>query len=230
MLKKALFFLLCFSSLHAMAQEGKTNSAYSKPSRDYFMFQLGYDNWLKTPDSVKIGGGLNRSANVYLCYDFPIKNSNFSFAAGVGVGTSHIFFENQKLVIDDTLTQIQFVGDNDRYKRFKYSLAYVESPFELRYFTNKENRNKGFKAAIGLKVGALVNAHTKGKVIYNNKPINEKVSTRRYLETWRVASTLRLGYGNFSVYGAYHLNSLFRVGNGPEGVTPYSVGICISGL
>ncbi len=213
-----------------MAQSNKSTSPYSKPSRDYFMFQLGYDGWSNTPDSVNIGG-LSRSANVYLCYDFPIKNSNFSFAAGAGIGTSGLFFQDQKVIIDDTLTQIQFVDvEEDTYKKFKYALAYAEVPFELRYFTNKQNRNKGFKAAIGLKVGALINAHTKGKRIYNNKPIWEKVSTRRFLETYRAAGTLRMGYGNFSVYGAYHINSLFRVGNGPEGVQPYSIGVCISGL
>lgn len=228
MLRKAIFTILCFISLAATAQT-ETDAAYSKPSRDYFMFQLGYDGWAGAPDSVNIGG-LSRSVNAYLCYDFPIKASNFSFAAGVGFASSNISFNNQKVVIDDTLTQIQFLDDNDEYKRFKLSLNYIEAPLELRYFSNKLNRNKGFKMAIGMKVGALVNAHTKSVRDYNSKPIREKVSTRRFIETYRVAGTLRAGYGNFSIYGQYGLNNLFRIANGPEGVVPFSVGICISGL
>lgn len=228
MLRKAIFTILCFISLGASAQS-ITDAAYSKPSRDYFMFQLGYDGWQGAPDSVNIGG-LSRSLNMYLCYDFPIKASNFSFAAGVGIASSNIFFKNQKVIVGDTTAQIQFLDDGDEFKRFKYSLNYLEAPLELRYFSNKLNRNKGFKMAIGLKVGALVNAHTKSVRDFNSKPIREKVSTRRFIETYRVGGTFRAGYGNFSVYGQYGLNGLFRAGNGPEGVVPFSIGICISGL
>ena len=228
MLKKAIFTLLCFISLGAAAQD-ETDAAYSKPSRDYFMFQVGYDGWLNAPDSIQFGG-ISRSLNMYLCYDFPIKTSNFSFAAGVGIASSNIFFKNQQVDIGDTLTEIQFLDDEGRFKRFKYSMTYFEAPLELRYFSNKQNRNKGLKAAIGMKVGALINSHTKGVRDFNNKPIREKESTRRFLETYRIGATARLGYGNFSVYGQYGLNSLFRVGNGPQNIVPFSVGICISGL
>lgn len=228
MLKKAIFTVLCFVSLAATAQND-LDAAYSKPSKDYFMFQLGYDGWVGAPDSVSIGG-LSRSLNIYLCYDFPIKTSNFSFAAGVGIASSNIAFSDQQLVIGDTNTQIQFLDDNDVFKRYKLSLNYVEAPLELRYFSNKLNRNKGFKAAIGMKVGALINSHTKSVRDFNEKPIREKVSTRRFIETYRVGGTLRVGYGNFSVFGQYSLNGLFRPGNGPQDVFPYSVGICISGL
>jgi hypothetical protein len=228
MFKNIVFIVLCFVSLSVGAQN-TSDAAYSKPSKDYFMFQMGYDGWAGAPDSVNIGG-ISRSMNAYLCYDFPIKTSNFSFAAGVGVASSNIFLKDQKAIIGDSLTEIQFLDDNDEFKRFKYSLTYLEAPLELRYFSNKKNRNKGFKAAIGMKVGALINAHTKSVREFNNKPIREKVSTRRFIETYRVGGTLRFGYGNFSVYGQYGLNTLFRVGNGPQEVIPFSVGICISGL
>ena len=228
MLRKAIFTILCFVSLAATAQT-VTDAAYSKPSRDYFMFQFAYDGWMGAPDSVNIGG-LSRSVNVYLCYDFPIKSSNFSFAAGVGVASSNLFFKDQKVIVNDTNTQIQFLSDNDELKRFKLSLNYIEAPLELRYFSNKLNRNKGFKMAIGMKVGALVNAHTKSVRDFNSKPIREKVSTRRFIETYRVGGTVRAGYGNFSIYGQYGLNRLFRVGNGPQEIVPFSIGICISGL
>ncbi len=228
MLKRAIFTVLCFVSLGATAQN-VSDAAYSKPSKDYFMFQVGYDGWSGAPDSIGLGG-ISRSMNAYLCYDFPIKTSHFSFAAGAGVASSNMSFKDKEIIIGDSITQIQFVDDDGEFKRYKYSLTYLEAPLELRYFSNKQNRNKGFKAAIGMKVGALINAHTKSVREFNNKPIREKVSTRRFIETYRVSGTLRAGYGNFSVYGQYGLNTLFRAGNGPQGVTPFSVGICISGL
>ena len=44
MLRKAIFVLLCFISFKATAQN-EADAAYSKPSRDYFMFQVEYDGW-----------------------------------------------------------------------------------------------------------------------------------------------------------------------------------------
>ena len=232
-MRKIIWILLALLSVKQLSaqttnlKEQKSN--YQKPSKDYLMLQLGFDGWSNLPDSVKLGG-LSRSFNAYLCYDFPIMASNFSFAAGVGVGSSHIFLKDQQIVLNDTQIAIQFIPETESFKKYKISLTYIEAPFELRYFQNKENRNRGVKAAIGLKIGTLLNSHTKGKYTLNNKPIIEKVSTKRYIESWRFAATARVGWGNFSLYGSYHLNSLFRVNSGPENVRPYSVGICLSGL
>jgi hypothetical protein len=220
-----VFALLTTFTVNAQTEKKiNTTKAYSK---DFVMLQFGYNNWLNAPDSIKIGG-FSRFANVYLCYDFPIQKSNFSFAAGAGVGSSHIFLNKQKAVLNDTPSSIRFVADT--FKKNKIAMTYVEAPFEIRYFSDKENRNKGIKAALGLRVGALLNSHWKGKYKFNNKPIVEKVSTKRFIETYRVAVTARVGYGNFSVIGTYSLNNLFRVNNGPAGVTTYSIGLCLSGL
>jgi hypothetical protein len=57
----------------------------------------------------------------------------------------------------------------------------------------------------------------------------EKINTKAYLEPWRFAATGRLGWGNFSVFGAYNLTKLYKESQGPE-ITPYSIGLCITGL
>jgi hypothetical protein len=107
--------------------------------------------------------------------------------------------------------------------------AYFEAPFELRYFQNNVNKNKGFKAAVGLRIGTLLQAHTKGVYSSSGTKTTDKVVSKRFLDTWRFAATARVGYGNFSLYMAYNLNTLFKAGFGPD-ITPYSVGLCISGL
>lgn len=223
-------FLILSMSMQAQTTP-KTNtkaSSYSLPSRDYVMLQIGYENWLNAPDTLQIGG-LGRSFNGYICYDFPISKSNFSFAAGLGVGVSNIYLKKQTIALTDTTTSVYFINSTT-YKKYKLTTTYIEAPFELRYFSDKEDRNKGYKVSIGMKVGALISSHTKGKRTLNNKPIVEKVSTKRYIETWRYAATARIGWGNFSVYGQYQLSNLFRVNNGPENIRPYQIGICLSGL
>lgn len=233
MIKNILSILMLLISMNTIAQSTnvslKKNNSYSKPSRDYVMLQFGYENWLGVDDSIKITG-IGRAFNAYICYDFPLSKSNFSFAAGAGVGASNIYFSNQSINLTDTFTSISFIPEIYEYKKYKLTTCYLEAPFELRYFTNKENRNKGFKAAVGLKVGTLLTSHTKGKREVNDKPITDKVITKRYLESVKYAATLRLGYGNFSVYGQYSIGNLFKVNSGPENIRPYQLGICISGL
>ena len=211
--------------------EGEKKSAtIRKPARDFFMFQLTYDNWMDTPDSVNITG-FGHGINVYVCYDFPIAKSNFSFAGGIGIGTSSLYFNNQQLIFTDTgaAAGVRFAPETKDYKKFKFATTYLEAPFELRFFGNKENRNKGFKAAIGLRIGTLVGAHTKAKYTVEGSKATDKVNTKRFLENWRFAGTLRLGWGNFTLFGSYGLNSVFKENAGPE-VVPYSLGLCITGL
>lgn len=225
-------------SISASAQTGDNGTttgsvkktAASKPSRDFVMLQFTHERWANKPDSITIDG-IGRGFNGYLCYDFPIKKAPLSVAIGVGVGTSNIYFtDNQQLVLTDTgQTQALFTGEREAYKRFKLSTAYLEAPIELRYFGNREDRNKGFKAAIGMRVGTLVNAHTKGVYDLSGSKVVEKENTRRFFEQYRVGATLRVGWGNFSLFGAYNLNPLFKEAQGPQ-VRPYSVGLCISGL
>lgn len=204
-----------------------------RPSRDFVMLQLTYENWNGTPDSVNLSG-FGRGFNGYINYDFPIKKSNFSFAAGIGLSVSNVYFNDQKVVMNSTSSQIIFqnvdtAANTNLYKKNKLMTTYLEAPFEVRFFGNKDDRNKGFKAAIGMRVGVLVGASAKTKHTLAGPAIVEKVNTKRYVQTWRFAPTVRLGWGNFSVYGSYNISQLFNPGQGPE-VYPYAIGICLSGL
>jgi len=231
----ALVTLLLLSGLCSYAQDVEKNTdsktEAEKPSRDFVMLQFGYTGWMNKPDSVKMGG-FGHVFNLYLCYDFPIAKSNFSFAAGIGVSTSAVYFKNQINIVNDTgnLATVRFL-DTNGYKKDKLTTAYLQAPFELRFFGNKENRNKGFKAAIGLQIGTMMGAHN--KYVYtipgtNTKAV-EKVSTRRFMNTWEFQGTARLGWGNFTLFGSYNLTSLYKENYGPQ-VVPFALGICVTGL
>lgn len=231
----ALLALFLAPAAYTQAQEvvqGSTNTTpeVQKPSRDFVMIQFTYDGWMK-PDSIRTTG-FGRGFNAYLCYDFPIGKSNFSFAAGLGIGTSNIFLDNQELSLTDTGSlagAARFLPESRDYSKYKLTTAYLEAPFELRFFGNKVNRNKGFKAAIGLRVGSLLSGHTKGSFRVEGSKFREKENTKRYFEPWRFAGTARIGWGNITLFGSYNLNTVFKPDVGPP-ITPYSLGICITGL
>ena len=230
-----LTFLLIPSSILLAQDAGEKVNANAapppiiKPARDFLMVQLTYNNWIKKPDSVKTKT-FNYGFNGFLCYDFPIKKSKLSFATGVGVSVSVVYLN--QMVISDTgivLAAARFLPDTKEYKRYKFVTTYFSAPFELRYFGNSFNRNKGFKAAIGMEVGTLLGAHTKGLYSIGGTNVKDKTDTKRFLSPWNFAATARVGWGNFSVFASYNLSNVFKDAAGPP-ITPASVGICLTGL
>ena len=197
------------------------------------MLQLNYVNWIKKPDSIKtkpFGFGFNG----YVCYDFPIKKTKLSFAAGLGISVSVVYLDLQRIVNTDTGAlgaQARFVADpvDTSYKRYKFVTTYLTAPFELRYFANSLNRNKGFKAAIGLQIGTLLGSDTKALTSVNGTNVKLKVDTKRYVTPWNFAATGRVGWGNFSLFASYNLTNVFKQNAGPP-ITPASLGICLTGL
>jgi Outer membrane protein beta-barrel domain len=205
-------------------------------SNDHFMFQLGYDGWMNAPDSIRTKG-FGRHLNIYVMLDKPFKGDpRFSVGLGLGIGSSSIYFDKQEPKLAGSTAGLQFknVADTNHFKKYKMAEAWAEIPLELRYTSNPENSNKSFKAALGIKIGTMLSAHTKGKTLQtrSGSTINTyiaKEASKKYLNTTRLAATARLGYGAFTLYGSYQINSLIKDNLGPQ-VHPFSIGLCISGL
>ncbi|GAA4300409.1 outer membrane beta-barrel protein [Compostibacter hankyongensis] len=236
---KFLVFAALFLSagLCARAQDepspARTSSSHMRPSvgryaHDFLMIQVTYDGWSGTPDSIRTGG-FSRGFNIAMMYDFPLqKGSHLSAAAGLGVSTSNIFFKDQRADLNKLTPTLNFPTDSS-YKRYKLGTAFLEIPIEIRYRQFPDNANRGFKVAIGAKLGALANAHTRGKIIGNGDKSVVKVNDKRFFNSWRAAATARIGWGNFGLYGSYTFTSLLKQGAGPT-LNPYSIGLSISGL
>ena len=210
-------------------------SGVAKPSRDFLLVQLGYNNWAGNTDSLKLKS-IGYVFNAFLCYDFPIKKSSFSFATGLGINVNVVYFNNQRLILNDTSISkggaayvVKDSGFAYSYKRFKFVTTYLTAPFELRYFSNKINRNRGFKASIGADVGLFLGAHTKGVASVGGVMVKDKVDTKRYMATWSLTPKVRIGYGNYSLFASYAATNVFQTGEGPV-VTPYTIGFCLSVL
>jgi len=113
---------------------------------------------------------------------------------------------------------------------------FLELPVEFRYAGNPMEPDKGFKFALGAKVGTILKAYTKGKnaldangkTIYGGSYIN-KESDRRFINSTRLAVTARMGLGHISVDGSYQVTNFLKSGAGPT-IHPYSIGLTLSGL
>lgn len=226
--------------LFSFASFAQSTSKKTKLNRaaDHFMLQLGSNFWSGTPDSVKdYVNGFNRSVNAYVMLDKPFRGNNrMSVAAGLGIGTSNIYFDHMETRITAFSPTLPFVRtDTGRnYKKYKLTTAYVEIPLELRFIAKPLTPNKSIKAAIGVKGGILVDAHTKGKNLQSasGSSINGftfKEKSKSYFNGNRIAATARVGYGIFTLFGTYGLTSVFKDGVAAD-IKSVQIGLTISGL
>ncbi|MBW8685949.1 outer membrane beta-barrel protein [Chitinophaga rhizophila] len=223
---------LMAASLGGFAQDAKnavanTAMGAASHSKDFLVIQLGYVG-LSGTGAGNIKTGFNRQLNIALMYDIPMQKTNFSLAAGLGIGSDHYQLNDMSLDLRNTSSVPNF-QETDTYSKFKLAATYVEIPLELRYRQVPDNANKGFKVGFGLKVGNLINAHTRSVENLGGSKLIEKEASKRLFNTWRFSGTARVGYGNFAVYGTYALNGIFKE-NGTYDVNPYSFGFMISGL
>jgi hypothetical protein len=238
LLFSAFFFCVAFA---ATAQTDTTTpTRIFRPmqtrSKDHLMIQFGSARWQNSPDSIQTGG-FSRTFNVYLMLDFPFKTSpKLSVALGPGLATDHVFLDKMSAGIAENASTIRFrdLSDTTHFKKFKVSTAFLELPIELRFSSNPEEDGKSFKAAIGVKVGTMLAAWTKGKDLEdrNDNSVNEyivKEKSKRFFNTNRISATARLGYGHFTIFGSYSLTSLFKEGVGPK-MNAMSIGLTLSGL
>lgn len=229
--------LVILSGLGVFAQADTTAPSVTLPrSNDHFMLQFGYTTWQGQPDSINTNG-FPRTFNAYFLFDFPFKtNPRLSTAIGAGIATDNIYFSETYIGLKENTPTLKFqnLSDTNHFKKYKLATAYLEAPLELRYRSNPENDSKSFKAAIGAKVGVLLNAHTKGKTLQDKNDntlisYTSKELTKRYFNTNRISATGRVGYGHFSLFISYQLTPLFKEGVAAT-IRPMTIGLTISGL
>ena len=235
-----LFFSMAFSQETQPENTTNKKDIYEKYNRsgDHLIIQLSSDHWTGMPDSIgSHQSGFSRGFNAYFMFDKRFKSSpQYSIGVGLGISTSNMIFKKMNIDLKSNSSLLPFtaVDSTNHFKKYKLATSYLEIPLEFRFTKKPENPNKSFKAAIGLKVGTLVNAHTKGKNLLdkNNQSLNtyiEKENSKRFINGTRFMGTARIGYGILSVFGSYQINNFLKDGAGPD-MKLYQVGLTLSGL
>jgi len=223
------------------AKPGKKDWSKIKPdprkSQDHFMVELGYDNWVGSTDSMNIKG-FNHSENVYLMYAWPFKtDGRLSLAAGVGLGSSNIYFAHQEVEVanyNNMTLAFPDEGGESHYKKYKLTTTYLEFPVELRFALDPEHMDHSWKFAFGAKVGLMLSAYTVGKtLLYPTGAVQGnytvKYSSKQFFSTAEITPTIRVSKGVIGFFAQIHANPLIKASAGPA-VFPISGGIVLSGL
>ncbi|OQP49383.1 hypothetical protein A4H97_29040 [Niastella yeongjuensis] len=210
-------------------------------ANDHFMIQLGYNGWASKPDTIATKG-IPRTFNMYFMFDFPFKTSpRFSVGIGAGLGTDNFYLDKMSVdIAGRTSNTLAFKSDTNYFKKYKIATTYLEIPVELRFAADPDNTNKSWKVAVGGKIGTMLSAMTKGKNLMSSKggTINnytEKIKSKRYFNSTRLAVTGRISKGVFGIFGQYQINQFIKDGAVPPGsplvdIRPFTIGLSISGL
>ena len=233
-----LFFSMAFSQETEPSTTNNNKLNFTNRSGDHFMIQLSSDHWSGMPDSISSHqSGFSRGFNAYVMLNKPFKTSpKLSLGIGLGISTSNMVFKKMDINVKAAPGLLPFTALDSatHFKKYKLATSFLEIPLEFRYTSKPNNPNKSVKAALGLKVGTMVNAHTKGKTLQdkNGTTLNafvQKENSKRFFNTTHFMATARVGYGIFSLFGSYQLNKLLKEGAGPD-IKLYQVGLTISGL
>ena len=185
------------------------------------------DIWQGMPDSVK-SRTINQGVNIYVMYNFPMSQSNFSLAIGAGMGSHNLFMKG--IIKTDAQNKSAFYPVKDihnkplSYDKSKLNLTYVDIPLELR-FKNKDQ----YRFSAGFKVGFLISDHTKYKgnsFDGSGKKIKVKSADIDNIENIRYGISALVGYKWVNLTFFYSLSKVFTAGRGPK-VYPISLGISL---
>lgn len=197
-----------------------------------FVLEFGFNQPFNKPDTFDIGFWGSRTFNVYYQYDYRIGKTKFSVHPGIGFG-----FERYKLTNNYTLSTNQdgteLVPASDIYQGVKKSMLvtnYIDIPIEIRFSTNPNDPGRSFRASIGGRAGYLYDSFTKIK--YRESGETKKIKDKQNfdLNDFRYGAFVKIGAGNFTLFGYYNFSPLFKDERGPEqtDMTNFTVGLSLS--
>lgn len=196
---------------------------------------LGVNGLMTYDNSMDLGNTASfmeldyaKSINVGLNFDWyiPIAKNNFGLVTGFGFQWNQYALKRNNL-LQFNADSIWAYDDTSRtFIRNNLKSTYLRVPLILQFNTNGENARKSFHAGIGIVGGYRLGSKVKLKYKEEGLTNKEKLRGRYNLNPFQADATLRLGYGNITLFANYGLLSFFEPGDGPQ-LYPFTVGISL---
>jgi len=222
------------------------NKEIPKPKKGnyYFLpfiwsgFELGINGYLNNQNSLGLADSISgfdlNYANAFVVninpYEAHLKliKDFLHLTTGVGFEINNYRFNSNMRMLPNTRPLETILDDSLSYRRNKLTTLYLNAPLYLSMSFGKKNDRK-FTFSPGITAGWLIRSYQK-RIIDEDGGKN-KVRTRDdfNLQPFRFNASLRLTYGDFTMFANYSLNELFYAGRGPE-LYPFSVGVQLVGF
>lgn len=229
MKRLTLILFAVLISCNVIAQERARTPIGGRPdvTGDLFI-DFGFNLLTNRPEDLSTRFLASRTFNIYYQRPFNIgENTGLTFNPGIGLGLDKMAFSDDQMLrvnpeVGPNSSQLvdvtEVYGENINIKTNTTAANYIDIPLEFRYHLNKTDYSKGFRFAVGGKVGILYDAHT--KVSYEDaagesRKVKDKQSYG--LSPIRYGVYTRIGFAGFNVWSYYGLNSVWKGGQGPFG-------------
>jgi hypothetical protein len=188
---------------------------------DRLIIDLTYNDW--SGDLKPFQNRWNSiGVNVNFMKDIKFKKTRvFSLGLGLGYGFSSISSQ-QKFAVQNNIIEFSTIQKSSIYDYSCFNNHRFFMPLELRFSTKNWNR---WKFAVGGSFG--INAAMKQRLIDSDGAKMERTNLSEYTSILNYGVHTRLGYRNFSLFGSYQINNLFR-GRGNPDLHQFQLGLSIS--
>lgn len=206
------------------------------------VIDLGLNSWSDKPTNAEFSTWQSKTVNLIYYYDLPIGDKGWTITPGFGLGLERYAFDNNTTLTSVVNNQNQRIVEvtelanmlptANSFDKSKLGLNYFDVPVELRYYKSKDNFNRGFRVALGLKAGILYSSFTKIK--YEDAATDNRLARDRQqlgINRFRYGVNARVGFGGFSFFGFYELSDKFEFA--PEGAADtrtLTFGISLTGF
>lgn len=231
-MKKILSLAILAFALNAQAQDTTSQSPKTpvggRPNiPNDLTVEFGWTQLTNRPADLAIKFFGSRSFNAY--YQKPVQlfgnTSGFVLSPGIGISTNKFAFANDENLFrsstlgaaSSTLNKVTTVyGTSISLKSNTFAANYLEIPVDLQYNFNKTDYSKSFRLSLGVRVGYLMQSHTK---IEFDSPSTGTVRIKQGenygLEKVRYGLHLKAGSPGFNVWTSYYLSPMWQADRGP---------------
>jgi len=236
MMKKILFAAVALMMIGNVAQAQRPDLPGA------LLIDLGVNNWSSTPDNISLNTFESKTVNITYYYDLPLGDSKFTFTPGIGLGLEKVSFKNNYTLVSNldnngnlNVASSLLTDNIDNVLEFgksKLGMNYVVIPLEFRFYSRKNQYSRGFRAAIGGKVGILYSTFSKYKWEDANGDKHMVKNRANYgVNRIRYGVQARVGFGGISLFGYYELSDKFDTPPaGGENINNLSFGISLTGF
>jgi hypothetical protein len=157
--------------------------------------------------------------------DFRLAKGRLQFVTGLGFSWNSYQLKNKTVLNPDSSYTGYTYNSGASYAKNKLKESFLTAPLLFELNTSKRN-SRNFHIAFGVIGGIKLGSGTKQIYSIANYDFHETKRDDYNLFPFKLDATVRVGYGDFTMFATYSLTPLFEYGKGPE-LYPFTVGIRI---
>lgn len=159
-------------------------------------------------------------------YNFHIVKNYVNVVTGIGLEWNSYALRNNVSLLPNS-DSISAISESIDFTKNKLKSTWINAPLLLEFNTSK-NANNNFHIGAGMTFGYnIFQNRLKQEFSMNGDEQKRKVKDDFNINPFRYSATVRVGFGDFTLFANYGLSELFKANRGPV-VHPFSAGVSLA--